>query len=218
MKHRFLLTLLLGALAVLPLSARDYNVADFGAKPDGVTLNSARIQAAIDFASANGGGRVVFTPGNWVTGTIYVKDNVTLHLERGATLLGSTNPWDYVKDPYVGWTSMIFSIKQKNVGITGGGTIDGRGFTTANHMVEYIHRGLFEDPLKLDRPNETNRPENIYFRECDGVTIQDIFLKDPGSWNQTYDQCHNVLVERITVDSKSYWNNAGIGNAFIFGK
>ena len=86
MKHRFLLTLLLGALAVLPLSARDYNVADFGAKPDGVTLNSARIQAAIDFASANGGGRVVFTPGNWVTGTIYVKDNVTLHLERGATL------------------------------------------------------------------------------------------------------------------------------------
>lgn len=196
--------------AGLTLSAKDYNVADFGARPDGVTLNSASIQAAIDFASANGGGRVVFTPGNWVTGTIYVKDNVTLHLERGATLLGSTNPWDFIKDPYVGWTSMIFSIKQKDIGITGEGTIDGRGFTTANHMVEYIHRGLFEDPLKLDRPNEVNRPENIYFRECDGVTVKDIFLKDPGSWNQTYDQCHNVYVEGITVDSKSYWNNDGI--------
>ena len=210
MKKRLLLTLFLSAFAVLGLSAKDYYVADFGARPDGVTLNSACIQAAIDYASANGGGRVVFTPGNWVTGTIYVKDNVTLHLEHGATLLGSTNPWDYTKDPYVGWTSMIFSIKQKNVGITGGGTIDGRGFTTANHMVEYIHRGLFEDPLKLDRPNEVNRPENIYFRECDGVTITGIFLKDPGSWNQTYDQCHNVYVEGITVDSKSYWNNDGI--------
>ena len=210
MKKRLLLTLFLSAFAVLGLSAKDYYVADFGARPDGVTLNSARIQAAIDYVSANGGGRVVFTPGNWVTGTIYVKDNVTLHLEQGATLLGSTHPWDYIKDPYVGWTSMIFSIKQKNVGITGGGTIDGRGFTTANHMVEYIHRGLFEDPLKLGRPNEVNRPENIYFRECDGVTITGIFLKDPGSWNQTYDQCHNVYVEGITVDSKSYWNNDGI--------
>lgn len=207
-----ILTLLLLTLAgaTVSLGAKDYLVSDFGAKADGVTLNSASIQAAIDFASANGGGRVVLTPGNWVTGTVYLKDGVTLHLEKGATLLGSTNPWDYTKDPYVGWTSMIFSIKQKNIGITGGGTIDGRGFTTANHMVEYIHRGLFQDPMKLDRPNEVNRPENIYFRECDGVTIQDIFLKDPASWNQTYDQCHNVLVERITVDSKSYWNNDGI--------
>ena len=205
-----LITLLILSVSATGLLAKDYFVADFGAKADGVTLNSKSIQAAIDFASANGGGRVVFTPGNWVTGTIYVKDGVTLHLEQGATLLGSLNPWDYVKDSYVGWTSMIFSIKQKNVGITGGGTIDGRGFIVANRMVEYIHRGLFTDPLKLDRPNETNRPENIYFRECDGVTIKDVFLKDPGSWNQTYDQCHNVYVEGITVDSKSYWNNDGI--------
>ena len=207
---KFLFFLMTLSVSAYGLAAKDYFVADFGARADGVTLNSKSIQAAIDFASANGGGRVVFTPGNWVTGTVYVKDNVTLHLESGATLLGSLNPWDYVKDPYVGWTSMIFALKQKNIGITGGGTIDGRGFTVANHMVEYIHRGLFEDPLKLDRPNEVNRPQNIYFRECDGVTIKDVFLKDPGSWNQTYDQCHNVYVEGIRVDSKSYWNNDGI--------
>ena len=194
----------------LPLCAKDVLVTDFGAVPDGRTLNSASIQAAIDFVSADGGGKVVFTPGNYVTGTIYVKDGVTLHLEAGASLLGSNNPWDFTKDPYVGWTSMIFSIKQKNVGITGAGTIDGRGFVVANNMVEYIHRGLFEDPLKLDRPNEVNRPENIYFRECDSVTVTGITLKDPGSWNQTYDQCHNVYVEGLTVDSKSYWNNDGI--------
>ena len=207
---KFLFFLMTLSVSAYGLAAKDYFVADFGARADGDTLNSKSIQAAIDFASANGGGRVVFTPGNWVTGTVYVKDNVTLHLESGATLLGSLNPWDYVKDPYVGWTSMIFALKQKNIGITGGGTIDGRGFTVANHMVEYIHRGLFEDPLKLDRPNEVNRPQNIYFRECDGVTIKDVFLKDPGSWNQTYDQCHNVYVEGIRVDSKSYWNNDGI--------
>ena len=205
-----LLIFALCLLAAQGLGATDYYATDFGAKADGHTLNSASIQAAIDYVSANGGGRIVFTPGKFVTGTIYLKDGVTLHLEQGATLLGSTNPWDYTKDPYVGWTAMIFSIKQKNVGITGGGTIDGRGFTTANNMVQYIHRGLFEDILKLDRPNEVNRPENIYFRECENVTITGILLKDPGSWNQTYDQCHNVYVDGITVDSKSYWNNDGI--------
>lgn len=200
--------LLLGA--ALQLGAKDYQVTDFGARPDGHTLNSASVQAAIDYISANGGGRLVFTPGNYVMGTIYVKNDVTLHLESGATILGSTNPWDYVKDSYVGWTAMIFSIKQKNVGITGEGTIDGRGFVVANNMVDYIHRGLFVDPMKLDRPNEVNRPENIYFRECENVTITGITLKDPGSWNQTYDQCHNVYVDGLTVDSKSYWNNDGI--------
>jgi hypothetical protein len=77
-------------------------------------------------------------------------------------------------------------------------------------MIKYIQKGLYDDPLKYDRPNETNRPENIYFRECNRVVIQDITLKDPASWNQTYDQCRDLLVERIRVDSKSYWNNDGI--------
>jgi polygalacturonase len=77
-------------------------------------------------------------------------------------------------------------------------------------MVNYIHRGVYTDPLKYDRPNETNRPQNIYFRECANIVITDITLRDPASWNQTYDQCKNLYVDHITVDSKSYWNNDGI--------
>jgi len=213
MKYRTIKAFLVAASlagSVLTAGAADWYATDFGAKADGFTLNSASIQAAIDYISANGGGRLVFTPGKFVTGTIYLKDGVTLHLEAGATLLGSTNPWDYVKDSYVQWTSMIFAIRQNNVGITGSGTIDGRGFITANCLVDYIHRGLFEDPMKLDRPYEANRPENIYFRECENVFIEGVTLRDPGSWNQTYDQCHNVRIEGINVDSKSYWNNDGI--------
>ncbi|MDR1865021.1 MAG: glycoside hydrolase [Bacteroidales bacterium] len=192
------------------LSAKDYDVRDFGAVGDGIFVNSNIIQHAIDYINAAGGGRLVFYPGTYVTGSFYLKSNVTLHIEQGATLLGSTNPWDYVKDPHVGWKSMIFAVKQDNIGISGKGIINGRGFTTANNMVKYIQKGLFDDPLKLDRPNETNRPENIYFRECNNVVIRDITLKDPASWNQTYDQCKNLLVDNIFVDSKSYWNNDGI--------
>ncbi len=190
--------------------AQDFEAADFGILADGQTLNTRSIQAAIDHVHEKGGGKLVFRAGNYVTGTIYLKSNVTLHLEEGATLLGSNNPFDYIKDPYVNWQSMIFAIKQQHIGITGKGTINGRGFQTAVNAVQNVHRGIVEDELKLDRVREWNRPENIYFRECEDVTIQDITLRDPGSWNQTYDQCVNLLVERIKVDSKSYWNNDGI--------
>lgn len=204
----FLLAILL--LLTIHVSAKDYYASDFGAKPDGVTVNTRIIQQAINYISENGGGRLVFQVGNYVTGSIYLKTNVTLHLEYGSTILGSTNPFDYVKDPKVKWMSMIFAINQENIGITGKGTINGRGFITANSMMNYIHRGIYKDPLKLDRPNETNRPENIYFRECTNVRITDITLRDPASWNQTYDQCKNLYVDNIYVDSKSYWNNDGI--------
>jgi polygalacturonase len=192
------------------LPAKDFRVNDFGAIADGVTLNTGTIQYAIDFIHKNGGGRLIFEEGNYVTGSFYLKSDVTLHLNEGATLLGSVNPFDYVKDKKIGWMAMIFAVNQENIAITGKGTIHGRGFLTANNMVGFIHGGIVNDPLKYDRPNETNRPSNIYFRECKNVKIKGITLRDPASWNQTYDQCINLLVDSIQVDSKSYWNNDGI--------
>lgn len=192
------------------IRGNDFNVRDFGAVPDGVTLNTKSIQKAIDSAASRGGGRVVFSAGRYVCGSIYLKSNVFLCLEKGATLLGSLNPLDYVKDSYCRWTSFIFAVKQNNIGIIGGGTIDCRGFEVANNMVQLIHQGVVNDPLKYDRPNEGNRPENIHFRECDSILIQGITLRNPASWNQQYDQCRHLLVENVTVDSKSYWNNDGI--------
>lgn len=201
------LALVVSASAV---SAKDYYAADFGAKADGITLSTAAIQAAIDYVSENGGGRVVLTPGNWLCGSIYLKNDVTLHLEAGATLLGSLNAWDYIRDPYANWTAFVLSIKQNNIGITGEGTIDGRGFDVANCMVQYVHRGLFNDPLKLDRVQESNRPEDIHFRECKNVTIKGVTIKNPACWTQQYDMCDNLLIEGITVDAKCYWNNDGL--------
>lgn len=204
------LIILFSVIFGFSLTAKDFTVSDFGAKNDGLTINTNTIQKAIDFVHEQGGGRLIFETGSYVTGSVYLKSNVTLHLEQGATILGSTNPFDYIKDAKIGWMSMIFAVNQENIGITGKGTINGRGFLTAYNMVNYIHRGIYTDPLKYDRPNETNRPQNIYFRECKNIRIVDITLRDPGSWNQTYDQCQNLYVDHIYVDSKSYWNNDGI--------
>ena len=207
--------LLLMIVALQPCGAQRLFVTDFGAKGDGITLCTRSLQAAIDSANAiyNTNGEkqtVILPPGHYVSGTLYLKSGVTLMIGEGATLLGSTNPFDYVKDPYCRWTAFIFAVRQHDIGITGKGTIDGRGWEVANNLVQYIHLGLVNDPLKYDRPNETNRPENIHFRECQNVTVSRITLRNPASWNQQYDQCRHLVIEDQTVDSKNYWNNDGV--------
>ncbi|MFN0176023.1 MAG: glycoside hydrolase family 28 protein [Saprospiraceae bacterium] len=189
--------------------SKDYKASLFGIESNGITMNTRSIQKAIDHIHENGGGRLVFDVGRFVTGTIYMKSNVTIHLEEGAILLGSLNPFDYDRHRY--WTAMIFAYDQENIGITGKGVIDGRGYQVAQNVLAMIHKGIIKDKdLKNDRPNEGLRPQNIYFKGCKNVTIQGIIIKNPASWSQQYDQCKNLLIENITVDSKNYWNNDGL--------
>lgn len=78
-------------LAVAAGTARGvtHNVVEYGARGDGVHENARPIQQAIDAASAAGGGVVLFPPGTYRTATLFLKDNVTLRLDRGATILGT---------------------------------------------------------------------------------------------------------------------------------
>ena len=201
---------LLISFAAPSLSAADYYARDFGAVPDGVTLNTASIQAAIDFVSTHGGGRLILDQGDYVCGSFYLKSNVLLCIDGDSAILGSLNPFDYVRDPDAKWTALVFAIGQENIGICGGGMIDGRGFDIAVRYTDFVHLGLMEDKLSNDRMVEQKRPENIHFYKCTGITIKDITLKDPGCWNQQYDKCRDILIDGVTVDAKSYWNNDGV--------
>ena len=120
-------------------SARIYNVIDYGAKGDGVYENAKSIQKAIDAASEAGGGVVLFPPGEYRTATIFLKDNVTLRLDQGATIKGTPDyslyPADIEpvyetfllrKDRYAPRV-LIVALEKANVAIEGEGTIDGNG-------------------------------------------------------------------------------------------
>ena len=72
-----------------------YNIKDYGAVGDGNTLDTKSIQAAIDECFKNGGGEVVIPQGQFVTGDIRIRSNVTLHLLKDAVLLGSLDINDY---------------------------------------------------------------------------------------------------------------------------
>lgn len=173
------------------------------------------IQALIDIASARYKEtgvpqEVFFGKGEYVSGTIYLKNGVTLVLDEGAVLLGSTNPLDYAKDSICRLRALIFAVNQHDIGIEGKGVVDGRGFEVANNAVQLVHLGLLQDPLKYDRCNESNRPQNVHFRGCENVVVRDITLKDPACWCQEYDRCRNLTIEGIKVDAKCYWNNDGL--------
>jgi polygalacturonase len=107
-----------------------FDVRAFGAQGDGATRDTAAIQAAIDAASASGGGTVVLPSGQFLSGTITLKSRVTLHLTPGAVLLGSTDVADYparafpARDLDVGgyrvW-SLVFAEDAEQIAIEGDG-------------------------------------------------------------------------------------------------
>ncbi len=187
--------------------ASDYSASLFGIKSDGITLNTRSIQFAIDYINKQGGGRLVFSVGRYLTGSVHLKSNVALQLGEGAVIAGSLNPLDYDKKIF---TALIFADSVQNISITGSGVIDGQGDQVVSNLVALIHSGIIKDPLSNDRPTESIRPMLFYFRLCKEVTIKNITLKNAASWVETYDQCKGVLLDSIRVDSKCYWNNDGI--------
>lgn len=205
MKKYFFVAIL--CFQFLQVSAKDYPASLFGIYSDGVTLNTKSIQFAIDYIQQQGGGRLVFDVGRFLTGSIHLKSNVTLHLLEGAVLLGALNPFDYDR---VNFTAFIHGHNQKNIAITGKGVIEGQGRQVARNVAALVHKGLIKDAFRNDRPEVEIRPMMIYLRSCENILLRGITISNGAAWIQTYDQCKNLKIDSITVDSRAFWNNDGI--------
>lgn len=186
---------------------REFNARDFGARGDGDTLDTAALQAAIDACSADGGGTVLLPSGRFLSGTIVLKDNVTLHLSPGAVLLGSPRIADYpanafpARDLDIGgfriW-ALIFADGAENIAIEGGGVIDGNGGPFKKHKVK--------DP---DEPNDP-RPRTVFFKNCRGVSLRDVRLRESGMWTVHLAMCDEVRLSGLRVTSTFHLNQDGI--------
>lgn len=194
--------------ATLPASSANqapaFSVKAHGAKADGKTLDTAAIQSAIDTCSSAGGGTVYFPAGTYLSGTIFFKSHVSLYLEAGATLLGSTVLDDYPVTicDYRSYTdnyterSLIYAEKVENISILGRGAIDGQGAAFKDKRTQ-------ENPYKM-------RPYLIRIIESRDVTVRDVTIRDSPMWVQHYLACDDVLIEGITVHSNVAGNNDGI--------
>lgn len=195
--HLLILSILLASKS---LPGQTYDVSDYGAIGDGITLNTVAIQTAINECTRNGGGRVLLKGGGtYMTGTIYLKDNVTLHVANGTTLLGSPNYDDYTTDTYKNMYKnephmnrcLIFAKDAKSIAIEGYGTIDGNGY-----------RKNFSE----------GRPMLIRFLNCEDIHLNDITLINPAAWTSAWLYCNNISVSGITIISRV--NNNGDGLDF----
>ncbi len=178
--------------SVLPGQPGFYDVRSFGALGDAQTLNTSALQAAIDACHAHGGGTVWVPAGQYITGSLFFHDNITLHLDSGATLLGSQDPADYPVLPgrwegaqQLAYAPLIAGANLKNLAVVGRGTIDGRGSLWWNAYAQN----------SLANP----RPRLIGFTDCANILIESITLTNSPSWTINPVRCRNVNIRGVTI-------------------
>lgn len=153
-------------------------------------LVTAQIQKAVDDISQSGGGIVSLEKGTYVSGSIILKSGVTLRLEKGAVILGSTNYSDYAVTPSRG-RSLIYAENAENIALEGEGVIDGRGYSFTQ------------------KDGAPHRPKNTLFYRCKNVRVEGLTLKNAGSWTCHFRECNGVVARKVTINGHANFNNDG---------
>ena len=189
-----------------------YLITDYGAVADGATLNTSAIQRAIDAAASAGGGVAEIPKGRFLSGSIFLKKGVELHLDDGAVLLGSQNIDDYPKQQtrieghFQPWRMALVNVQQMDhVRIDGSGQLNGNGA---------VYWAQFRARFQANR-NTTNldveRPRLVFIDRCSDVRVDGISLQDSGFWNLHLYHCNDVVITgvRINTPDRSQGNLIG---------
>ena len=171
------------------------NVRDFGAVGDGVTMDTAAIQKAID-----AGGMVNFPPGTYLTGTLYLKSYGGLHLEQGAKIVASSDPADYNADDFcvqnrpryheeASGAHLIVGVEVSHVTISGDGIIDGS-------RKAFQHTPLPSGKYEVDKWRPA---QMIYFVESDHINIRNVELNNAPYWTCFIHGCEDVTIYGVKI-------------------
>lgn len=196
-------------------------VMNYGAKADGRTLDTGAINEAIKECSAAGGGTVAFPAGRYLSGSIALLKNVTLQLEAGAMIVGSTNLSDYAAETGPSGepsrAGLITARNANNIAITGRGIIEGNGMFFVDPVKlklseggdfdkKYIRQG--EDYMNpkygtADGPlNPQDRPNNlIRFFNCTNILISGVTIQNSPIWTVHFVQCERVNMTGVSINS-----------------
>ena len=220
MKKRFIFILCGLFLCAGTIAATDYNALQQGAVGDGKTLNTKSLQSAIDALHAKGGGQLYFPAGRYLTGSLQLKSNVTLYLEKEAVLLGSTSPYDYpgfstekelkVNNDHFD-QALIYAEGAENIGITGEGCIDGQGRELALTIDSLHHTGeLVDKHYNTYRKRPNTRPKLLFMRNCRKVELRKTNFRSGAAWGLSFSLCTDLTIDSLHVENRAYWNNDGI--------
>lgn len=187
--------------------AKVWSVADFGAKGDGHTLDTEAIQTAIDAAAEAGGGTVEVPAGTFLTGSIWLKDNIDFHLCPGAVLLGSPNLDDYCAadccpqnyaSPRTGDNTsgghLLLGVGVKNVTVRGPGKIDG------NSQEFFLHGNYVDVGKKVTLPDRPG--QMIWFVDSKDIRISDLEIANSPYWSCFILNCERVWIRGCKVHTE----------------
>lgn len=188
-----------------PVSKKIFFVNDYGAKNDESIVNTVFIQKAIDDCAAKGGGIVSFRPGTYVTGSLFIKSNVQLNIDKGVLLLGSQNFADYpeMESRIAGiettWPAALINIiNAKNAAVTGGGIINARGkFCWDKYWAmrkEYDAKGL-----RWIVDYDAKRVRTLLVQNSSDITIKNLTFKNAGFWTVQLLYSHHLTVDGIII-------------------
>jgi hypothetical protein len=192
------------------LGTRVYNVRDHGAKGDSTTLDTGAIQSAIDACHADGGGTVIVPAGEFHTGTLELKSNVTFRVAAGAKLLGSADGKQYHAVDAIPLTgdstlddgnwALIFAVGAKNVVVEGPGVVDGQGIQ-------------FHSPTRGATPPSglggLRRPYTLLFHRCENLTVRNIDLVRSAYHCVRVIQSSRVHMDGLYIHNRVNGNNDG---------
>jgi hypothetical protein len=165
-------------------SAPAQSVREHGARGDGKARDTVAIQAAIDAAAP--GGTVLFPPGDYVSGTLHLRDSLVLKLAAGATLVASPDDADF--DPYEPLDYDSFADRE---------TTD---FSFALLQGRGVHHVGIVGPGRIDG-NRRSRggPKPIALKQCRHVTIRDVTLENAPNYNISLLGCDHVDVRGVVI-------------------
>lgn len=190
---------------------KEFSVSNYGAVSNGETICTSAIQQAIDDAFNAGGGRVIFAKGVYMTGSIYVKSNVELHIGEGVELRGVVDEnaypeiWSRVAGLEMYWPSALINIcDQKNVKITGNGLINGQGeYWWNKYWGEDKQGGMCkeysEKGLRWSVDYDCKRPRNLLVINSSKILLKKVSLIRSPFWNVHICYCDDVKVDAIKI-------------------
>lgn len=196
-----------GAQCMPDNHTRIFNVADYGAVGDAVKMNTEAIQQAIDAAELSGGGTVTFEPGIYLTGSLFIGNNVNFCIPKGTTLIGSESINDYRLIPTrvagieMEWPAALLNIiGKKQAAITGDGTIHGRGKVFWDNYWE-MRKEYNPKGLRWIVDYDCQRPRGILISDSEQVTVSGIVLYQPGFWSLHILYSHHVTIDGVIISN-----------------
>ncbi|MCD0466955.1 glycoside hydrolase family 28 protein [Flavobacterium sp. ENC] len=212
------------------------NILNEGGNNKGIICTDA-IQKAIEKASQKGGGTIFFPAGEYLTGALKLKSNITIYLDSGALLKFSDNFDDYlpfVEMRYEGivmqsFSPLFYAKDAENITIKGRGVIDGQGkawwnevyrietakeplpLTKYQKMWEEQNKGLFTEPYyKRTIDKKFFRPSFFQTYNCKNILVEGVTFQNSPFWTINPEFCDNVTITGVTIFNPHSPNTDGI--------